>query len=222
LSDDLQKEGLARKRRSETILQRENVRINAHLPRIETSTEALRRGIDEIAHRALALKVVAVKADGLKQATLERLVADYGLAPHFTPNERAFIADPAPQEQACKEFVWRHEAAWVLYWALGYAEALGRPDTHCDLDAAAGIMLKGRTKEFIANARLRPFEEILDEADLIFRYHWAVVQARLDGQEPPAGLIPGLVYERHYALNWLVGYPGRDNPAEWDDISTDT
>jgi uncharacterized protein DUF4272 len=28
----------------------------------------------------------------------------------------------------------------------------------------------------------------------------------------------GVVYERHYALNWLIGYMGR----EWDDVTTDT
>jgi hypothetical protein len=27
-----------------------------------------------------------------------------------------------------------------------------------------------------------------------------------------------VVYERHYALNWLTGYMDQD----WDDISTDT
>ncbi|MDR2636809.1 MAG: DUF4272 domain-containing protein [Zoogloeaceae bacterium] len=29
---------------------------------------------------------------------------------------------------------------------------------------------------------------------------------------------PGVTMERHYALNWLIGYMDQ----EWDDISTDT
>ena len=32
------------------------------------------------------------------------------------------------------------------------------------------------------------------------------------------GLNRGVVMERHYALNWLIGYAGRD----WDEVSTDT
>jgi hypothetical protein len=68
------------------------------------------------------------------------------------------------------------------------------------------------------DADLRPQSELLSAADLIYRYHWAVVDARLKGQEPPAGLEGAVVYERHYALNWLIGYSGPD----WDDISTDT
>ena len=60
---------------------------------------------------------------------------------------------------------------------------------------------------------------MLDQADLIYRLHWCVVDARLRNQpEPPADLQPGVVYERHYALNWLRGY----HNADWDDVSTDT
>ena len=51
-----------------------------------------------------------------------------------------------------------------------------------------------------------------------YRYHWAVVDARVNGLEIPSDIDASVVYERHYALNWLVGYSGQ----EWDDISTDT
>ncbi len=70
----------------------------------------------------------------------------------------------------------------------------------------------------MAQAKLRPQAELLDAADLIYRTHWAVRQARLDGEPSPAGLDPGVVHERHYALNWLIGYAGQ----AWDDMSTDT
>ena len=65
---------------------------------------------------------------------------------------------------------------------------------------------------------MRPLSDILDQADLIYRYHWAVVDARINGQDAPAGLNSGVVLERHYALNWLIGYFDQ----AWDDISTDT
>ena len=69
-----------------------------------------------------------------------------------------------------------------------------------------------------AKARLRPQAEILDAADLIYRYNWAATDARINGRSAPAGLDGSVIYERHYALNWLIGY--LDLP--WDDISTDT
>jgi hypothetical protein len=74
------------------------------------------------------------------------------------------------------------------------------------------------TQQFIADAKLRDFSQILDQADLIYRYHWAVVDARVKQKPAPAGLEKGVVMERHYALNWLIGYMNQ----AWDDVSTDT
>ena len=74
------------------------------------------------------------------------------------------------------------------------------------------------TAQFIKDAKLRPIGELLDETDLIYRYHWAVVDARLKQKEAPAKLDGGVIQERHYVLNWLVGYMNQ----AWDDISTDT
>ena len=52
----------------------------------------------------------------------------------------------------------------------------------------------------------------------IYLIHWAVRDARLNGRPVPNNYHPGVVLERHHALNWLIGYCGQD----WDDISTDT
>jgi hypothetical protein len=79
--------------------------------------------------------------------------------------------------------------------------------------------MKNRTAaQFVADATLRPVAEVLDEADLIYRYDWAVVDARINNKPVPLGVDPGVVQERHYALNWLIGYMDQD----WDDVSTDT
>ena len=50
------------------------------------------------------------------------------------------------------------------------------------------------------------------------RYDWAVVDARVKNKPCPVGLDPGVVQERHHALNWLIGYMDQ----EWDDVATDT
>ncbi|MEL6525849.1 MAG: DUF4272 domain-containing protein, partial [Chloroflexota bacterium] len=67
-------------------------------------------------------------------------------------------------------------------------------------------------------ARLRPKSEILDALDLHFRYHWALVDAELYGNKAPAGLIQDVVYQRHYALNWMLDIHGQ----AWDAVTTDT
>ena len=207
-----------RKRRSVARMHAEGVPVLDTLPVIEGESQALRRTKQEIAYRAMSLLAVAARGEGVEREVVLGVSEGYGLGPHFSPAERAFLHDPAPSDHDRVQFSWRYEAAWVMLWALGYVDSLGRPDHICDVPKAVEAMLSRSAEQFVADARLRPLAQILDEADLIYRYHWAVVEARIQGEPVPAGLDPGVAMERHHALNWLIGYLGQD----WDDISTDT
>jgi hypothetical protein len=209
---------LQRRERSVLRLKAEGVPVNPHLPVIEDETEMRRRTREEVARRTMALLLVASKGDGLRQEVLARAVDDYGVRPDFSPEEAAFVGDPAPSDHDRMQFTWRFEAACTLLWALGYVDELEKPTETCDVERAVAVLMDRSRERFIAEAKLRSPEEILDQADLIYRYHWAVVDARLNGKPVPAGLDPDVVMERHYALNWLIGYMDQ----EWDDVSTDT
>ena len=106
----------------------------------------------------------------------------------------------------------------MLLWALGYIDLLDRLESACDAAKAVSFLRDRDTAQFLKDAKLRPIAEILDQADLIYRYNWAVVNARIKNRELPGKLDAGVVQERHYVLNWLIGYMGQ----EWDEISTDT
>ena len=211
-------EATDRKLRSESILRAEGVPFIAWLPAIETADEALKRSKEEVALRTLCLSLVAAKAEGLEQDAVERVLESYGLRPHLSPKELAFVFDNAPSQHDRTQFIWRHEAAWTLLWALGLVAQLGKPAQICDVEFAAEIVTERTVSEFIEDSKLRPIADILDQADLIYRYHWAVRNARIKGQQIPASLDPGVTEERHYALNWLIGYMGQ----AWDDVSTST
>lgn len=211
-------EAEARKQRSLAILKAEQVPYLDDLPLRETEAESLRRTTEEVALRAMALCIVSVKGEGLEQEIVERLVDDFQLADAFSPDEMKFIADPDPDQMLRVQFAWRYETYWVLLWALEFIDELPRPDQICDVPAAVACLRDLGRDGFLAQAKLRPQSEILDAADLIYRYHWAVVDARLKQQDAPAQLDGGVVMERHYALNWLIGYQNQ----LWDDISTDT
>lgn len=218
MESSISKQAIDRKRRSEVVLRSEGVPISPNLPVIESEGNLKRRSTDEVAFRALALLTVAVKGEGLEQPIVDRIVKDYALETHFSPAERAFILNPNPTQHERIQFAWRYEAAWVMLWSLGYVESLGKPDGICDVPRAVEFMHKRSAKQFIADARPRELSAILEQADLIYRYHWAVVDARIKGEEFPAGLEPGVTLERHYAFNWLIGCMDQ----EWDDVSTDT
>lgn len=212
------RESLERKTRSIERLKSEAVPVLDSLPAIESESESTRRASEEVARRAIALCIVAIKGEGVDEAFLKNQLDQFGSLLDFTPEELAFIQNAKPSQQDLVEFSWRYECYWVMLWALGFVGKLGRPDQQCEVRHGHSF-LKSRGREgFIKDANLRPQAEILDEADLIYRYHWATVDARINGRETPVGLHRGIVMERHYALNWLIGYCDQ----EWDEVSTDT
>jgi hypothetical protein len=224
---DAECEALARKERSEARLRSENVPFIRHLPRIETRDEVRLRSKGDIAYRSLALTVVAAKASGMRQPSVENAVKYLGLSSHFSPHERAFILDPTPPHQDMVHFSWSGEAAWPLFWALGFIDQLDRPTPvvgERDLPQGVHAVQDHGAQPYIESARLRSLDEVLDETDLIYRYHWAVREAWLSRRKMPTGLDPGVVEERHHALNWLLA-PVDEEPKdwpEWDDVDTST
>ena len=209
---------LARKARSESILQKEGVPISKTLPPVHDETIVQLRSKDEIVRRAICLCLMAILGESGSHDTFQRVTRIYGIEEDFTPAERAFAAYPNPDEQMRAQFTWRYESYWVLLWALGLVDKLDRPDHIMDVAAAVTILKDHTHDDFMRQAQVRPIAEILDQLDLTYRYHWAVVEARGKQQPPPARLEPGVVYERHYALNWLVQL-GHD---DWDNVVTDT
>ena len=116
--------------------------------------------------------------------------------------------------------VWKYESYWVLVWALGFVDELNFPDTIVDGPTAIGIVAKfSNLDEFIAAAKLRDIDEILDEADLIYRYHWACVNARINNLPMPKKLDEGVVMERRAGLWWIVDM---DKENDWDNVAMDT
>jgi hypothetical protein len=212
------KEAAERKAKSIARLKKEGVPTTDHLPVIQNSKEAKSRTAEQIAQRAIAICITAVKGEGLDQETTDKLVKKYNAEKFFSPEEAAFVKDPNPTRQQRIQFSWRYECYWVLLWALGYVDDLQRPEGICDVAKAVAFLRDRTTEQFVKDAKLRPLASILDEADLIYRYDWAVVDARVQRKEVPAKLEKGVVLERHYVLNWLIGYMNQD----WDDISTDT
>lgn len=61
-------------------------------------------------------------------------------------------------------------------------------------------LLANRLENLWRKLELRDIDEILDEADLIYRYDWACVDARMKQLNAPAGLNSSVVVERHGAL----------------------
>lgn len=198
------------------VLQQEGIRTIEHLPVIEGELETELPSAAQIAQRLTALTIVAVKGEGLAAEEVDAIVEERGIRDWFSPRETAFLADRAPSEHDRMQFAWRYEAAWVMYWALNFIPGrIGMPRAICDVPLLARTV---RDTPDLTLHGTHPVGHVLTEADLIYRCHWAVRDAQINGTPIPGGLEPGVVAERHHAFNWLI----RHREEEWDAVDTST
>ncbi|HOV26152.1 MAG TPA: DUF4272 domain-containing protein [Pseudobacteroides sp.] len=217
---------LDRKSRSLEILKQRNIPFITRLPVIVSDEDVQIRPKEEVAKRAIALAIISTYAADLANKTprneckelLDSLTDRFSAWGFFTEEERNFI-NGDPDEITIIQFAWKYECLWVFLWALGFIKDLDYPDKICDVSEAISYLKDEHSFEsFLNKSSLIPPSQILDQADLIYRYDWACVDARLKNSSPPGGLDSGVVLERHRALNWLISYMNFD----WDNVRTDT
>ena len=220
---------IERRERSIAFLKKRNIPYFPQLRAAVVESEVKLRSTEEIAKRLLAMFGVCVYSevrgsgetwDGA-QKYLNRIneILDSGLKDALSPQELAFLATKDPMPHDLANFGWRYECCHILMWALGKVEVLEYPDKLCDVSAMGGIIWNTVDLKDLMKSVPRTRAEILDAADLILRYDWACVDARVNGKKVPAGINAEVVMEWHYAFNWLIGW---GNGAGWDNISTNT
>ena len=219
--DNISEDQIQRKLNSESILENLKIKINKNLPYTSNETGITIRPAKEIAQRISVLAVTNLVAFNhiLGEEAIEYL-KKHNLWDFTTPKEKFFLSDPTEEKKNYE--TWKCECIWVLAWALNKINELGPPANLCELDSIpAENYPVGKNKdpnEFINSINdTRPKSEILAMQDLYYRIDWACVDARIKNI-PVQSANPSLVYERHYALNWLINYHGQD----WDEVSCDT
>lgn len=215
-------DALERKERNEAHIKRLGAQVAHSLPPVVGEVELKLRTSDEVLGRAQALAAVAIRAESLSNSPPPILVKDLKRLlplgfPALSPNEAEFLDAEQPDPQEVTNFVWRYESLQALVWALSLQPELQFPKEMCDVEALLQLFKQPKAK-LKKDAKLRPAAEILDAVDLHYRLHWLVRESQLQDQEPPLDLEGSVVYERHYALNWLTRY----EEAAWDDVDTAT
>ncbi|MDR0567613.1 MAG: DUF4272 domain-containing protein [Spirochaetaceae bacterium] len=221
---------IARRRRSIAVLEKKGIPYIPHLPAAVLESDAKVRPPEEIAGRLFAMFAVCAYCEALNGGANRNQAQKYlhkvnailngGLDAHLTPKEKVFLSVDSPEQRDLVNFSWRYECCYALMWSLGFVKEPAYPEQVCNVsEIAETLWNQDGLPAFLALAKPRSEEEILDAADLILRYDWACVDARIHGKESPAGLNSEVVAEWHYAFNWLIG---ANNNADWDDISPDT
>lgn len=213
---------IERKEKSINLLKSLGIPVNMHLPCVESEEETILRTPEEIAGRVCVLAVTNMLAfSNISGEEARDYLQEYGLWDLVTEDERDFIANPT-QEKKWHE-TWKCEDIWVLMWALKKVPELPFPIETCNLnDIPREEYPIGPGKDpndfikFVTEARST--EEILDACDLYYRLHWAATDDRINDRPIQGDYNPDIVYERLYALNWLIQY----DDAEWDDVTCDS
>lgn len=207
-----------RKARSEAILTPYEIRINRNLPCAEDASETEIRPAKEIAIRVTIMALInGFTLNAISGEDTIKILQKLALWEFVTPKEKYLLETPT--DEAKNNESWKCEGIGILLWALHQLDEIPFPNTMISFDdlPPENYPLKD-AKAFIENTTtVRSTSEILDMNDLYYRMNWACVDARIKGQ-PMETMIPGVVYERQYALNWLIQYRDQD----WDDVSCDT
>ena len=211
------------------LLQKKHVYVTPWLPLLAERAEEPGRTVEEVCGRAAALLILSLYSECRvgehmsyeeSREFVDPIIEGYGAEGFFSPDEKAYLDDPNSTEQTQIQYAWQYENLWVMEWALGLTDDLFWPTRICDVPESVRIMREYPSMEALtAAARLRPRKELLDQADLIYRLHWACVDARVMGMPAPQELEEGVVMERHRALFWLAGC---DEMCGWDDVDLST
>lgn len=177
----------------------------------------------DVAKRVLALFAVASAAHIQPPTSVRKWLADRNLKEVLSANEREFMSLDSAPHASIEAASWRVESILVLMWALKRVATLPPADTQTTWEAAGiGRDLKDDPMGFIGRSELRSADELNNMGEEIASQHWGV-RAGPAGRElfnhpKSEGLIdPRIIQERHYAINWLLGYG-----SDWDAVPTDT
>jgi hypothetical protein len=226
---DAPPEAVERRNKSMALLRDRHIYVTPWLPLLWERAEEPGRTVEEVCRRAAALLIVSLYSECRvgehmsyeeSREFVNPIIEGYGAEGFFSPGEKAYLDDPNSTEQTQIQYAWQYENLWVMEWALGLTDDLFWPTRICDVPQSVRIMREYPSmEELTAAARLRPRKELLDQADLIYRLHWACVDARVMGMPAPQELEEGVVMERHRALFWLAGC---DEMCGWDDVDLST
>lgn len=166
-------------------------------------------------------------------------IKDFGVEEELNAFEKKFFDGTSTRKDAINE-TWQSECFYALAWALGFVKSLKSANKPCkgrqcifimfkaagmidsktsfkDFGSAEQIEVTNPFENLVANAKLRDVEEILDMLDLYYRYHWAVVDKRINPETKTGKLNGEVIYERRKALEWLIS-----EEDDWEEISLDT
>ncbi len=213
-----------RKNRSINILKEQGISYIDELPAIVSSYEVTGKTLEEIAKRAIVLCIVCNYASDIVSSRKKRylknskkfftkLLDKFNVKDAMTKEEKELFEKN--DKNLAIQISWQFEGCLVLLWTLGIIDEIGYPDTLVDADLITSAVSSCETfKEFIEKCELRDVNEVLDLADLTYRYNWYCVETKINNED--SVINREIVMERHRAFKWLI------SDEKWDKVEINT
>ena len=217
-------EAYDRKMRSINILQAQQIPYIEELPPIKSSYEITGKTIDEIAKRAIVLCICCNFASDIisnkkkryvkeSKKFFNKLLETFNVKDVMTKDEK-LLFEKMDKDLAI-QISWQFESYVILLWTLGLIDEVTFPDTLVEPDSVTAVVSACDSyREFLEKCKIRSVDEVLDLADLTYRYNWYCVESKINDEEPIMNA--EVVMERHRALNWLL------SNEKWDKVEINT
>ncbi|MEM9366919.1 MAG: DUF4272 domain-containing protein [Planctomycetota bacterium] len=205
--------------RSEVELRNRSVEPVNGVPPVSGLEEANLRTPELIAQRALALFLVAVRAEAIlgdHPLSVEQMRARSPLGYQaLSPREREFFDSKNPDPVMAEVFIWRYEALATFQWALGIRADQKWPDERMDQADIVSPMLRLADERFVSKTQTRPTQALLDALDQTLRLWWVADNAHQEAAQQtsaspeglPGGIEAIIIAERLAALAWMCHWP---------------
>jgi len=182
-----------------------------NLPCTYQINEVKMKSLEQVARRYIA-NIISIhvacdlnsKADNeYTMSFFYDLLDKYGVRDELNELEKK-VLDKSANESELNNVIWQYETLNVLAWILGLIKDLNFPNSSCDeIPLLEPIATCKDLTDFLDKCNFIDIESILDELDLEYRYHWALLDKRIDPSVNTGELNMDIVVERRRALEWL-------------------
>ncbi len=195
-------------------LQEHSIPYSEHLPLLEEHEELSPQNSQAVARRCFILSHVIGIGFDANVSRLRNHLIELDYFKYASTKEKLLLMADTHTKQEMIDATWLTECVQSLAWCLSLVEL--DPFKNCDNDLADNFPPPlTDPAQFIQTSKLRPIEEIYQQADLHYQLHWATRDSRITGGD--FALNEGLTRERRKALEWVIGVE-----AEWDEIPLNT
>ena len=197
------------------ILKQDNIPFIEHMKAIPFNSCTSLRSKEEIISRMLADYAIATCAlyslggnADIVHSVLDQMDEKLNIKSTLTVEDINFlnaIAEQNVSKQDLQDVTWVFEECAMLMWTLSLIDKPAS-NKECNVEQLDNFFFSIKNyDELSSQCSIRSKEEILEQADLLFRYHWACREARMKGKQLPQ-LNEMIVQEQRRALEWVLNW----------------